>query len=77
VLSVMINGKSISDDARYKVGMTNSLANGALGYWKVWSQDAPKTRVPGMTLISAVEAYLKANPRVDYSKLDRITASAR
>lgn len=77
VMSVTINGKSVSDDARYKVGLTNSLANGAVGYWKVWSQNDPRTRVRDKTLIKALEADLKANPRVDYSKLDRITASSK
>jgi hypothetical protein len=77
VVSVTIAGKPVADEARYTVGMTNSLANGALGYWKVWSQDSIKKKLPDVTLIKALEAYLKDNPKVDYPKADRISNRSR
>ncbi len=75
VQSITVDGKALSDDARYKIGLTNSLANGALGYWKVWPRNESRTRFPDITLIKALESYLKANPRIDYSRMDRISTS--
>lgn len=74
VTSVTINGKQLADGTRYKVGMSSSLASGAVGYWRVWSQNDPKTKIPDTSLIKALELFLRANPKVDYSRLDRITA---
>ena len=73
VTAVKVGGVPINDDALYSVGVTNSVANGALGYWKCWEQDKVKQRRPDATILKAVEAYFKANPKIDYSKLNRIT----
>lgn len=74
VVVLTIDGKTVSDETRYKVGLTTSLASGALGYWKVWAANDPRTRVPDMTLIKAMRTHLKSNPKVNYAKLDRISA---
>lgn len=73
VTSVKIGGTPLSDEFFYTAAVTNSLANGALGYWKVWTKDDVKQRFPDMTTKQAVEDFLRANPRIDYSKLGRIT----
>lgn len=72
VTTVTVNGVPLGDDTRYTIGLTNSMANGALGYWKVWSPDKVKRRFADRNLIVALEAYLKANPKIDYGTLDRI-----
>ncbi len=74
VTSTKVGGAPISDDAMYSVAVTNSMANGALGYWKVWDKEKVKARRPEATITKAIEAHFRANPKIDYSKLDRITA---
>lgn len=73
VTSAKLNGEPMNDDYYYTVGMTQSLANGALGYWKIWSKDDIKKRFPDITMTRALENYLRANPKIDYSKLNRIS----
>jgi len=73
VTSIKVGGSPINEGTTYAVAVTNSVANGALGYWKVWDQDKVKiTRKPDATIVKAVEAHFKASPKIDYSKLDRI-----
>jgi len=72
VTSIKVGGSPINDSATYTVAVTNSVANGALGYWKCWDQDKVKARKPDATIVKAVEAFFKANAKIDYSKLDRI-----
>jgi len=73
VTSIKVGGSPINENATYTVAVTNSMANGALGYWKVWGQDRVKDRRPTATIVKAVEAHLKANSKIDYSTLDRIS----
>jgi len=54
--------------------MTSSMANGALGYWKVWTSSNVIRRIPDSSIEKAVEKYFKTNPKIDYSSLNRITA---
>ncbi|MCX8052334.1 MAG: 5'-nucleotidase C-terminal domain-containing protein [Armatimonadetes bacterium] len=72
VTSIKVGGIPIDDERLYTVAVTNSVANGALGYWKCWSQEHVKERRPDATIVKAIEAYLRANPVIDYSKLGRI-----
>ena len=74
VTSVVLDKTPLNDDYYYTVGVTNSMANGALGYWKVWRKDDIKTKFPDTTIVRAVENYFRAHAKIDYSKLDRITA---
>lgn len=73
ILSVSVGGLPLDVNATYTVGVTNSMANGALGYWKVWGESNIRQRLPETSIIKAVEAFFRANPKIDYSKLDRIT----
>jgi hypothetical protein len=75
VTSVTVGGLPIAGEKSYTVAMLNSLANGALGYWKVWSK---RNIVPGTasaTSASAVESYVKTNPKIGYSPQGRIAAT--
>lgn len=74
VTSVTLGKTPLNDDYYYTVGVTNSMANGALGYWKVWRKDDIKKKFPDTTIVRAVENYFRAHPKIDYSKLDRIEA---
>lgn len=74
VTSITIGTSPIVDSQQYSVAVTNSMANGALGYWKIWSQDAVMKRLPDTTIEKAVEKYFDANPSIKYNTLDRITA---
>lgn len=73
VTSITVGGSPISDTATYTIGMTNSLANGALGYWKVWSKDDVKQRYTETSITQAITNYLRAHSRIDYGNLNRIT----
>lgn len=73
VTSVTVNGATIVKEKSYTVAMLNSLAGGALGYWKVWSK---RNIVPGtsaVTSASAVESYIKANPKPSLKTQGRIS----
>ncbi|MCE5322878.1 5'-nucleotidase C-terminal domain-containing protein [bacterium] len=72
VTSVKVAGAQIIDSRTYTVGMTNSMANGALGYWKIWSSGDVKHRHSDKSIIKAVEDYMTANKTIDYGTLDRI-----
>jgi len=72
VTSVTVGGSPISDGTIYSVAVTNSMANGALGYWKVWDQSKITGTKPDLNVAKAIEAYLKANPKLDYGTQDRI-----
>lgn len=72
VSDVKVGGKAITTSATYKVAASNSFANGALGYWRIWGKDQIG-RKTGTTMSKAVEDYLKRNATVDYSKAGRIT----
>jgi len=64
-------GKPLSDDETYSVGMTSSLANGALGYWKIWSKN-DIARPTQKTIPQAVEEFFSSRSSINYSNLNRI-----
>ncbi len=72
VTSITVGGKPIADDGAYTVAMMSSLADGALGYWKVWSKRNVISKLDATTGSAAVDSYFKANPKLDYSALNRI-----
>ncbi len=72
IVSVTIGNSPLSDDEIYTVGVTNSMANGALGYWKVWNESNIKERRPSLNIPTAIEMFFKANPKIDYNIQDRI-----
>lgn len=72
VTSITIGRSPVDDSRIYMVATTNSMANGALGYWKVWSSDNVRKRSPDLNIVKAIESFFRANPKIDYGKLDRI-----
>jgi 2',3'-cyclic-nucleotide 2'-phosphodiesterase (5'-nucleotidase family) len=75
VTSVTVGGLPIVAEKSYTVAMLNSMANGALGYWKVWSKRNIVSGTSSATSASAVESFLKTNPKIDYNPQGRIVAS--
>jgi len=73
VTSITVGATPINDAATYTVAVTNTMANGALGYWKVWSKDRVKDRRDRVKIVTALDAFFKTNPKIDYGTLDRIT----
>ncbi len=67
------SGASLSDGDTYSVAMTSSLANGALGYWKIWSKGDIKEPAQQITIPEAVESFFTGRDRVDYTTQSRIT----
>ena len=51
------------------------MANGALGYFKVWTDEQVKERNPNTNIARAIESYFRANPKIDYGSLDRVTVA--
>jgi 5'-nucleotidase / UDP-sugar diphosphatase len=73
VASVSVNGVPLDPAKNYTVGVTNSLASGAVGYFRVWEKDQI-TSVTKISVSQAVENYLQANENLNY-KRDRITVT--
>ena len=73
VTSINVGKKPLDEGALYTVGATNSMANGALGYWKVWKKKDIHKKLPDVNIVKVVEGLFRAQPRIDYGKLDRIT----
>ena len=76
ITSIAVAGKPLLSEQAYKVAMPNSLANGALGYWKVWSQRNVISKASdAVSCTAAVDRYFLANQKLDYSILNRVTAA--
>jgi 2',3'-cyclic-nucleotide 2'-phosphodiesterase (5'-nucleotidase family) len=73
VTSVTIGATPIADDEAYTVAVMSSLADGALGYWKVWSKRNVISRSGVATSSAAIDSYFRANSKLDYSALNRIS----
>ena len=73
VTSVTVGKTPIGNDQAYTVAMLSSLADGALGYWKVWSRKNVVGKLPSTASSDAIDSYLKANQKLDYAALNRIT----
>lgn len=73
ITAIMVGNSPVDENASYTVAVTNSMANGALGYWKVWTKDNIKARYADNSILKAVEGYFRANPKIDYGLLNRIT----
>ena len=57
IISVNINGKPLEKEIFYLIAMSESLSNGAFGYWKIW--DTSKAVVNDVTMEDAVRVYGK------------------
>jgi len=73
VTSVTVGGAPIANDQAYTVAVASSLASGALGYWKVWSKRNVISKPNSTVSSAAVDSYFRANPKLDYSTLGRIS----
>ena len=73
IVSVKIKNQPLDMTKEYTTAMPKSLANGALGYWKVWSKDSDKISEKG-NIVDAINNYLAANEKLNYSKQSRIIA---
>jgi len=73
ITSITIGDQSVSDNQKYTVAVLNSLANGALGYWKVWSAANIVPSTQKETASQALESYFQANSKLDYGTLTRIS----
>jgi len=75
VSAVTVGGAPLDDNRSYSVAVTNSLGNGALGYFKIWSKDNVKLRSADMSLSKSMDDFLKSRAKIDYSSLSRISVS--
>lgn len=73
--NISIGNAPISADKKYTVAVMKSLADGALGYWKIWTKENIITKSESMTCSDALQRFLLANPKLDYSKQNRINAA--
>ncbi len=75
VISATIADKPIALDKTYTVAVMKSLADGALGYWKVWSKSNIVAKTDAMSSSTAIERFMLANSKLNYSSLNRISAT--
>lgn len=75
IVSISVGPGPMVDSQAYTVAVPNSLAGGALGYWKVWSKRNIVSKAAPVTIAAAVEKFVKANPKLDYALLNRITVA--
>ncbi|MGI6295758.1 MAG: 5'-nucleotidase [Armatimonadota bacterium] len=73
ITSVTISDKPISPDKTYTVAVMKSLADGALGYWKVWSKSNIVAKTDVVSSSTAIERFMLANSKLNYSSLNRIS----
>jgi 2',3'-cyclic-nucleotide 2'-phosphodiesterase (5'-nucleotidase family) len=73
VVAVLVGSGVLLDDSDYTVAVSNSMANGAMGYWKVWQGSKIVKGPSDMNLVKAIETFLAGRAKIDYSVLDRIT----
>lgn len=74
VVSVMVGKNKLSETKVYSVGVTKSLARGALGYWKIWSKENIAGPENAGTLINAIDSFAKNNALEMHAKDKRIEA---
>ncbi len=75
VLSVTIIGAPLDPSQSYTVAMPSPLANGALGYFKVWSPSEIVTaKDPKKTIEQCVTSYFASHKTLDVQAGNRIVA---
>lgn len=74
VLSIKLGDKTLSDSDSYTVAMTRSMADGALGYWKIWTKDNI-VRTTDSTIPKAIDQFFSSKTKINYSNLNRITTA--
>jgi 5'-nucleotidase / UDP-sugar diphosphatase len=74
VTSLTVGGSAAVDSQTYTVAMTSSMANGALGYWKIWSKSDFVPVSKPITIPQALDAFLAGKSSINYTNLNRIAA---
>lgn len=72
VSAVVVGKEPLDDNRTYTVAVTNSMANGALGYWNVWKAENIVKRVPEQSLKKALNSYLGTSPKLQYKVPSRV-----
>jgi 2',3'-cyclic-nucleotide 2'-phosphodiesterase (5'-nucleotidase family) len=62
IISAQIRGQKVDEQTTYSVAMPVSLAEGAAGYFNIWS--GAQSRPASVTLIGAIEKLIKAKGEV-------------
>ncbi|HEX5324328.1 MAG TPA: 5'-nucleotidase [Capsulimonadaceae bacterium] len=71
--AILPNGSALSADRTYTVATSRLLADGAVGYFEVWSK-SDISRDTGVPLSKALVDYATAHQPLDYHVQGRITA---
>lgn len=71
IISIALDKGTFSDEGKYQVATTTPIANGAYGYFTIWSK-AEITKGNSVTVRQAIEGYLQKHTSLDYSHADRI-----
>lgn len=72
IVRVTVGDQPLVAERVYEVAMNRSLAQGALGYWRIWGKKNDMARETNVSTAKAVETFLAQAKNVDYSKADRI-----
>jgi hypothetical protein len=72
ITSAMVGTVPLDDNIKYNVAVSYSLANGAVGYWKIWGKGSISKQVIDKTLLKAVQSYIRNKQILDYATLERI-----
>lgn len=76
ITSLFVAGKPIVDEQAYKVAVPNSLASGAVGYWKIWSRrNIISKDSQSVSCTDAIDRYFVTNKKLNYATLKRVTAT--
>ena len=72
VTSLQIGGSEVSPAKKYKVAMPAPLANGALGYYRIWDKKKDIDTETGKSISDAVTSYLTGKRSLAGKVEDRI-----
>jgi 5'-nucleotidase/UDP-sugar diphosphatase len=72
VTSVRVGGSSVDDKKTYKIAMPSPLANGALGYYKIWDKATAIDHDTNKSVAQSVTDYLSSNKTLSGKGDDRL-----
>ncbi|MEP6754383.1 MAG: 5'-nucleotidase [Chthonomonadales bacterium] len=72
VTSLQIGGSEVSATKKYKVAMPAPLANGALGYYRIWDKKKDTATETGKSIVDAVKSYIEGKKSLPGKVEDRI-----
>src|SRR5262249_17964807 len=76
VVSVTVGGQPLQANNTYRVAMSSSLAAGAYVYFRLWNRERA-TGQQGLTMASALQAYLRDHPTLTLRTGHRIMRAGR